>query len=188
MKKNIISTQALTICLFVLAAAAGRLITNEIHLWNFAPIAAMGLFAGSNFKSKIQALLIPVSAMLLTDMVLGLHKGMIVIYGTFAVITCIGFWLKNHYKAHFIVGAALVSSVIFFAVTNFGVWFAGNLYSHDFSGLIQCYIAAIPFIGNPANSPFTINSFAGDLFYTCFLFGGYELAKKSFPSISAIRN
>ena len=181
MNKKTASNQTLIICLLILIAAAGRLITNHFQLWNFAPIAAMGLFSGANFKRKINAFIVPVAAMLLTDLVLGLHRGMLVIYLTFALITCIGFWLKNHNKTINIIFASLLSSTIFFLVTNFGVWVMDGLYPQNFNGLVQCFVAAIPFYGNPDNAQFTINSFAGDLFYCGFLFGGYALVKRFYP-------
>lgn len=184
MNSKLINTNFIVISFFILIAASGRLITNEIHLWNFAPIAAIGLFAGANFKNKYMAFFVPITAMFITDFILGLHKGMIVIYLTFAAITCIGFYLRNHYKTGYIIGASLVSSLLFFIVTNTGVWMTESLYEKSFNGLMTCFVAAIPFFGNPETVPFTINSFAGDLFYTAFLFGGYELVKYILPALS----
>ena len=38
--------------------------------------------------------------------------------------------------------------MIFFIVSNFGVWLIGNIYTTDLQGLINCYILALPFLGN----------------------------------------
>ncbi|MBI4051984.1 MAG: hypothetical protein HY400_05720, partial [Elusimicrobia bacterium] len=74
----------------------------------------------------------------------------------------IGVWLSKHRKPGTILFACLASSLLFFTVTNFGTWLAGGLYTKDFSGLIACYTAAIPFYRN---------TLLGDLLFTGLLFG-----------------
>jgi hypothetical protein len=71
-----------------------------------------------------------------------------------------------------IAGAALASSVVFFVVTNFGVWVFGSRYPKTAAGLLACYVAAIPFFQN---------TLAGDALYTAVLFGGFAVAEKLFP-------
>ena len=68
-----------------------------------------------------------------------------------------------------IFGAAILSSVLFFIVTNFGVWLTGGgwFYPKTLQGLIECYTLAIPFFRN---------SLAGDLVYTGVLFSLFELS------------
>ncbi len=147
--------------LLILFAAFSRLIP---HPANFTPIAAIALFSGVYLKKRY-FLIIPVAAMLLSDIFLGFHSTMIWVYGSFALIALIGLWLKSHKKAGYIFGTTLVSSVIFFIVTNFGVWLSGY-YGYSFNGLIECYVMAIPFFKNTV---------AGDLFYVAAMFGIYEL-------------
>ncbi|MDP6570699.1 MAG: hypothetical protein QGF57_05610, partial [Candidatus Marinimicrobia bacterium] len=65
-------------------------------------------------------------------------------------------------------------SLLFFIVTNFGVWFAGTFYAKTFAGLVQCFTMAIPFFAN---------SLAGDIMYAALLFGGFALLKKSEPNL-----
>jgi hypothetical protein len=43
------------------------------------------------------------------------------------------------------VKSILVSSMIFFIVSNFGAWVLG--YPHTIEGLLMCYTLAIPFFG-----------------------------------------
>ena len=64
-------------------------------------------------------------------------------------------------------GAGLAASILFFVVTNFGVWALDSLYPRTLEGLVICYVAAIPFFAN---------TLAGTLFYTAVLFGGFALA------------
>ena len=78
-----------------------------------------------------------------------------------------GMMLKNRKSLAMIFAGTLSSSVLFFVITNFGVWFSGTMYTKTFEGLATCYVAAIPFFRN---------TLAGDVFYVAVLFGVYELA------------
>lgn len=150
---------------FILVGVSLRLIP---HAPNFTPIATIALFAGVYFSKKI-ALLLPVLAMLISDLFIGFYdfKLMAAVYGSFILCTIMGFWLKKHKKWNTIAGAALLSSAFFFVITNFAVWAFSSWYAKSFSGLIQCYIMALPFLKN---------TLLGDLFYTAVFFGAYELA------------
>ncbi len=150
--------------LLILLAAFSRLIP---HPMNFAPIAAIALFGGVYFNKKF-ALIVPLSALLISDYFLGFYSGMIWVYGSFLAIGVMGIWLKNHKSVGTIIGTTFAGSIIFFAVTNFGVW-ASGYYPQTVDGLISCYAAAIPFYRN---------SLAGDLFYAGVLFGSFELMAK----------
>ena len=154
----------------ILAAAASRLIP---HPPNFAPIGAMALFGGACFAQKRWAFVVPLAAMFLSDLVLGLHRLMPVVYGSFAMIVCLGFWLRRRRTVVPIAGAALASSVLFFVLTNFGVWALGSWYPRTWGGLVACYVAAIPFFHN---------TLLGDAVYSTVLFGGLALAEKGLPA------
>lgn len=147
--------------ILILFAAFSRLIP---HPANFTPIAAIALFSGA-YLGKKYFLIVPVAAMLVGDIFLGFHSTMIWVYGSFAVIALIGLWLKSHKSVGYIFGTTVVSSIIFFIITNFGVWVAG-FYEYSLRGLAECYIMAIPFFRN---------SIAGDLIYVTAMFGIYEL-------------
>ncbi len=155
----------------VLAAAACRLVP---HPPNFSPIAAIALFGGARFADKRAALLVPLAAMFLGDLVLGLHGLIPVVYGCFALIVGLGFWLRTNGGAGRIVLAALTGSVLFFVVTNFAVWAVGGLYPKSAAGLAGCYVAAIPFFKH---------TLAGDLVYTFALFGGLRAAEWRWPGL-----
>lgn len=156
----------------ILFAAFSRLIP---HPMNFAPIIAIALFAGV-YLNKKYALIIPLVALVISDAFLGFYEYMYWVYGTFLLVALIGLWLKRRVennggvkKAAWIGGTTIVSSVIFFIVTNFGVWTSGLYYEMNLGGLIQCYTLAIPFFRN---------AIGGDLFYAAAMFGIYELAVK----------
>jgi hypothetical protein len=159
------------VILMILAAAASRLIP---HPPNFTSVTAMALFGGAMFDDRRLAFIVPLSAMFLSDLLLGFHDQMFVVYGAFAVIVCIGLWLHRHRSAAPIAGAAIVSSLLFFAATNFGVWALDHMYPLTLAGLMACYTAALPFLRN---------TLAGDLFYTLVLFGGFALMEWQFPKL-----
>lgn len=135
------------------------------HPPNFAPIAAMALFGGA-YLNKRYALIVPIIAMLISDYFLGFHNTMLFVYSSFLLTGFIGLWLRKHRKIKNVFLATLCSSLLFFIITNFGVWLVGNMYPKTFAGFIECYIAAIPFFRN---------TLLGDLFYTAIFFGSYEL-------------
>jgi len=149
---------------FVLAAVILRLIP---HLPNFAPIAALALFGGT-YLNKKYALILPLTAMFISDIFLGFASFWVSfsVYFSFVLIGFLGLWLKKNKTPSNIIGASLTGSVLFFIITNFAVWVATPWYSKNWEGLIKCYWLAIPFFRN---------TILGDLFYVGVLFGLYEL-------------
>lgn len=171
-------TRPLVLVSMILAAAVSRLIP---HPPNFAPIGAMALFGGACFADRRVAFFVPLAAMFLSDLAigllsgdlsLGLHRLIPVVYGSFALIVCLGFWLRKRRSVLPITGAALAGSVLFFVMTNFGVWALGSWYPKTWEGLVACYVAAIPFFHN---------TLLGDAVYSTALFGGLALAEYRFP-------
>lgn len=158
----------------VLTAAMARLLP---HPPNCTPIAAMALFGGASFAGRRAALFVPLLAMYLSDLVLGFfvydfgwyHGSMPYVYGSFALIAGLGLWLRRRRTPLRIAATALAGSVLFFLITNFGVWAGGSLYPKTAEGLIACYVAAVPFFRN---------TLAGDAFFTAVLFGGFALAER----------
>jgi hypothetical protein len=150
----------------ILAATAMRLLP---HPSNFTPIGALALFAGAHFDDKRWAFLVPLAAMFLSDLVIGFHAQMPIIYGAFAVIVALGFWLKEKRSALGVTGASLAAATFFFVVSNLSVWAFDGLYPLTLQGLITCYVAAIPFFQN---------WLIATLMYVAALFGGFALAEK----------
>lgn len=161
--------RAVLLLAIIFGAAALRLLP---HPSNFTPIGALALFAGAHFDDKRWAFIVPLAAMFLSDILLGFHGQMPVVYGAFAVIVCLGFALKEKKTALRVTGASLAAATFFFIVSNFAVWAFDGLYPMTFQGLVTCYAAAIPFFQN---------WLAGTLFYSAVLFGGFALAEKTIP-------
>ena len=144
----------------IFIAALSRLVP---HPPNFTPIVALALFGGAALEDKRLAFAVPLVAMWISDLALGGHVLQPLVYVCFALTVCVGFLLREHRRPLNILGGALASSVLFFVVTNFGVWAAGGLYPLTLEGLLACYIAALPFFQN---------TFWGTLSYSVVLFGG----------------
>ena len=155
----------------IFAAAASRLLP---HPPNVTPIAAMALFGGAYFADRRLAFVVPLAALFLSDLVLGLHGQMPAVYAGFALVVCIGFALRGKVRALPVAVASLAGSCVFFLVSNFGWWATDPLYPKTLAGLAAGYTAGLPFFRN---------NLAGDLFYTALLFGIFALAKKRFPEL-----
>ena len=168
--------RAVLLLAIIFGAAALRLLP---HPSNFTPIGALALFAGAHFDDKRWAFIVPLAAMFLSDILIGFHSGMPIIYAAFAAIVCMGFLLKQKKTALRVTGASLAAATFFFVVSNFAVWAIDGLYPMTFQGLVTCYVAAIPFFAN---------TLGGNLFYSAVLFGGFALAERNVPIFAPARS
>jgi len=164
------SASLLVVFGLVLAAAASRLLP---HPPNFSPIEACALFAGATLASRRTAVLVPLLALLVSDLVLGFHALLPVVYGCVALIVLAGGWLRTNATVTRIAGLGLASALGFFAVTNFFVWLTQGMYPMTLDGLVTCYVAALPFLQN---------QLAGVAVYSTLLFGGYALLAQHMPA------
>jgi hypothetical protein len=159
----------MVVALIVLAAAS-RLLP---HPPNFAPVAAIGLFAGA-YSSRRAGWLVPFAALLASDAVLGFYHpvGMLWNYLAFAACLLLGSgWLARRRTALRLGGAVVSSALAFFVISNFGMW-ASGYYPRTWAGLVECYVAALPFLRNTLLS---------DVLYSAALFGGYALLARFVP-------
>ena len=157
----------------IVAAAALRLVP---HPPNFTPIGAMALFSGAYLGRKALAFAAPLGALLLSDLVLGFYHGQATVYFSVALIVMLGMVALSRVSPLRVAGAAVLSSVLFFLITNLGMWLFSGFYPRTMLGLEACYVAAIPFFQN---------TIAGDLFYATLLFGGFRVVELMVPRLSA---
>ncbi|MFH1823088.1 MAG: DUF6580 family putative transport protein [Patescibacteria group bacterium] len=137
------------------------------HLWNFAPIVAIALFAGV-YLGRNYAIVLPVLAMLMGDFIIGFYEWplMLTIYSSFMIAGIIGIIIRKYKSPGTVIAGSLLSSIIFFLLTNWAVWQFSVWYEKSWSGLLTCYAMALPFFRN---------TLFGDLFYVGVFFGAYEL-------------
>ncbi|HEU4813965.1 MAG TPA: DUF6580 family putative transport protein [Xanthomonadaceae bacterium] len=168
----------------ILLAALSRLLP---HPPNFSPVEAIALFGGAFFASRALALLVPLLAMLVADFALGLlHGGLYagwfgsagfwLVYLCIAASVVLGFGLRGRAGAGRVLGYCLAGSVLFFVVTNFGAWLASPVYAPTGAGLMQAYVAGIPFF------QWTV---LGTIAYAALLFGGFALLRARLPVLRA---
>jgi len=153
------------------------------HTANFTAVAAVGLFSGFYFRS-ILAVCVPLAVMMISDVGLSAYdpRMKLVVYTCLVLPVLLGRLVRtkaswqedrrNTSASHLrlaggVFGSALAGSVVFFLVTNFAAWLGPpHMYRQDWTGLIECFAAAIPFFRN---------TLCGDLFWSATLFGSYAL-------------
>ncbi|MCO5249013.1 MAG: hypothetical protein M9887_08710 [Chitinophagales bacterium] len=166
----------------ILACAFSRMIP---HFPNFSPLGAIGLFGVASFAKKWQAFLIPIVATWLSDLFINniiyaqyfegfawFYSGFYWQYLSYLLIIIAGVFIFKKVNTQRVLSASLVASLIFFIVSNFGVWAGGLLYPKTMEGLVACYVAALPYLQG---------TFMGDLFYTTVLIGGFALLQNRYP-------
>ena len=130
---------------------------------NFTPITAIALLSSKGFTNRWIILLIPMISLFISDLFLGLHDSIPFVYGAFILITLLGISAEK-----IKISTVLMSSTIFFLVSNFGVWFYN--YPITLDGLISCYTLAIPFF---------LNTILGDLVYSGIMIYPYYALRKN---------
>lgn len=162
----------ITLLLIILAAALTRLIP---HAPNVTAITALALLGGAWISPRGLAVVLPVLALWISDLVLGFHSTMLFVYLATAIIALVAtFGLKSAPSGGKLAIGSVCASLFFFVVTNFGVWMMDSLYPKTAAGLAECYIIALPFLGNQV---------LGDLFYTAVLFGSVQAIKMWKPQL-----
>ncbi len=139
------------------------------HPPNFTPILAGIIFLPFIKKDLTFALMVPLASMIISDLFIGMHSLMLWTYSSLMILSLISFFFyQDNFKRTGTL--ALISPMIFFILSNFGVWINSNSYSKDIEGLIACYFNAIPF--------YTSSALACILFSTIFYLIKIFLTKK----------
>ena len=168
----------------ILIAAFARIIP---HYPNFTPLCSIALFGSKYFRNGYLAFLIPLVALWFSDIIINnfilsqyfdgftlFYSGFYWQYGSFLLIALLGRKTLNNLSFLKLLGVSISSSLLFFIISNFGVWVSSSIYSKNILGLIACYTAAIPFY---------FGTFSGSVFYSFFLFGSYELLSKNISKV-----
>jgi hypothetical protein len=165
----------------ILLAAASRLAP---HPPNVTPLAAVALFGGATIERRWAALLVPLLALALSDLLLhvtylagwqpnwGFYQGQWVVYACFVLTACLGFLIRRRRNLLAITLATVAGSLVFFVVTNFAVWASGLMYPKSTAGLWHCYAMALPFFRN---------SLVGDITCSLLMFGALAVAEARIP-------
>lgn len=133
------------------------------HPFGMSPVGALALYGGA-FGSNRIGWLTPLIPLTVAALVFGFYDPIVMgsVFGGFALSTLAGYWLlRGERKPGRFAGAVILGAVIFYLVSNFGMWLAG-MYPRNGAGLIACYVAGLPFL---------LKAFAADAAYTGLLFG-----------------
>ncbi len=180
MKKTRIPLRFAVITAIVLTLALSRLLPHPL---NFSPVAALALFGGARYSNRWAAYLIPLAALWVSDIFLNyaffgsfvpFYLGAVFTYAALALIVLLGSLALKKLSVKNLLLTSLSASVLFFVVSNFGVWISGMMYPLTSQGLVACYSAAIPFFRN---------TLTGDLVYTFAIFYAFAFAALRVPSL-----
>ena len=152
--------------LIVLLAVLARFLPHTV---NFSPVYGALLWGGARLKSR-DFLWFPVALLALSDVVLCLTvyhtpvgRIQAVLCVAYAAVAIIGRGLRKRVSLVRLIGSSVAAAVAFFLISNFAVWLGWRVYPATLRGLIDCYVAAVPFFR------FTLES---TLLYAGLLFGG----------------
>jgi len=154
------------IILFILLGILSRLIP---HPPNFTALASIALFSGAYLKNKYLSVSIPLVIMIISDTLIGLPKSSSV-YISFILITLLGHTLQTNRTKLKIINFSILSSILFFIITNLFVFLQSEFYPKNIIGIIECYVFAIPF--------FT-NTLLSTLIYSLIIFISFEKIQKT---------
>jgi hypothetical protein len=176
------NTRFAVVAALILTAALSRLMP---HFPNVTAVGAMALFGGAYLTNRAFAVILPLISLFLSDLILNnvvyaafndgkfvwFYDGAIWVYGAVALTVLVGTALTNKINSRSVLLASIVCSVVFFLMSNFGVWQSGLMYPKTGAGFAACYTAGLPYL---------LNSLIGDLSFAALLFGGFEYAQKRF--------
>jgi hypothetical protein len=123
-----------------LALAASRFIP---HPPNFTSLLALSFYVPAILGIRFLPAL--VISFFITDLIIGFHGTTLFTWGSVILIGLLSKFLV--YNTMTRISGALIGALLFFVITNFGVWSLG-FYGYTIEGLITCYMLAIPFFGN----------------------------------------
>ena len=169
--------------LLVVVAALSRILP---HPPNVTPVAAMGLFGAAYFSSKRMTYLIPFMALFLSDLfinnfllrsffpeatgIIWFTEISLFVYIGFALTIFLSRYVLKRVNTINVVKASLLASVIFYLVSNFGVWLTMTNTALSLVTLIEVYVAGLPYF---------LNSLLGNIFFAAVFFGAAEYIRRN---------
>lgn len=165
----------MALILLVIIAAGSRITLDAIGVANnVAPITAIAMFLAC-YRPSAQAATATLAIRFVSDLFIGFFSWplMVAVYASHLLGIPLGRWIARRHSWTRIISAPLLSATLFFVVTNFALLYPASQYSHDWSGIWQSYLNALPFFRG---------TLAGDLAYTALLFGGYAAVRRLGPS------
>lgn len=177
---RLITPRSLVLSGLIAVAVAVRLLTHFLPgalPFNFSPVMAIALFGGALFSDRRLALMVPLTAMFASDLVIGLHALIPVVYGCLALGVLLGSGLLRRRRSALRVAAAAAGGATgFYLITNFFVWLTSGMYAMNVAGLAACYAAGLPF--------YQYGSLPGTLLWSGILFGAFALLGRRYRALA----
>ncbi len=177
---RLITPRSMVLSGLIALAVAVRLLTHFLPgalPFNFSPVMAIAIFGGALFSDRRAALLVPLTAMFVSDLVIGLHALVPVVYGCMALGVLLGSGLLRRRRNPLrVIVAALGGASGFFVITNFFVWLTSGMYALNAAGLAACYAAGLPF--------YQYGSLPGTLLWSGVLFGAFALLGRRYRALA----
>ena len=130
------------------------------HPPNFTSLIALSFYVPALLGLKFLPFVL--LSFIFTDIIIGFHNTLLFTWGSILLIGFISKYFVETIKKR--ITGAIISALLFFTITNFGVWTSG-FYGYSIQGFIECYILAIPFFTNTLISTI-IFSILIELFYS----------------------
>lgn len=136
------------------------------HFANFSPVFALALFAGFYFRKSLLAWIVPFAMIIISDVFLGMYAIAPIVWLSYMAMALGARTFMKKGTLTGSIGAGMAAALWFFVVTNFAVWTEGRMYAMTFQGLIDCYVAGLPFL-----RPTLLSA----VFYSVLFFSGYRI-------------
>lgn len=139
------------------------------HPPNFTSLIALSFYVPAFFG--LGYLSVVVISLAITDLIIGFHSTILFTWGSVILIGLYSKYFLDSYMHR--ISGALIGAILFYLLTNFGVWLGGS-YGYNMIGLFNCYILALPFFG------YTLISTA---LFSCVIEILYSIYKKKTKSL-----
>ena len=137
------STRYLIILFLVLLLVVSR---NLSFIPNFTPTISLIVFASTMFRNYYILASIVIASQLISDYFLRYYSSIFFVYLGYILLAFASKFILKEINFVSIIGTSIISVFIFFLVSNYGVWQMMDICDYSLSGLIECYIAGIPFL------------------------------------------
>jgi hypothetical protein len=133
---------------FFLVVAVAVLSRFIPHYPNMTAVGALAVYSGFAGRPRWMGFGFVMTALLFTDWILGFHNTMFYTYGAWILVSVVSSFGLRQFSWVKLMGMGLLSASVFFVISNFGFWMTGILYPKTAQGLLECYLAAVPFFEN----------------------------------------
>lgn len=177
------NTRNILLCTgLILATVVLRIVFTEANIFNLAPVIAISLFSGAILRNKSVAYIVPLATYLLSDVYFQMAHGtgfygisQFFVYGAMLLVVLLSTSMKK-VSALNVLGYSIGSALLFWIVSNLGV-FAAGYYGYSFAGFTETFAMALPFLRGEQSAAFFFNPIISNTIVAGVLFAAYAALK-----------